>query len=93
MADAATIINTIAADMKEQKLITIERTLVRSLMLRMRPFSGYPDFAAMFRNQQHAGSMYRLLQAYSRAYVAAAPEMRAELDVRVKDALNGVITA
>ncbi len=88
--DAASLIDTIAGTMREQKLITIERTLVRSLMLRMRPFGGYPDFAAMFRNQQHAGSMYRLLQAYSRAYVESSPEMRAELDVQVKTALNGV---
>ncbi len=90
MEDAVSIIDTIAEVMREQKLITIERTLIRSLMLRMRPFSGYPDFAATFRNRQHADRMYQLLQAYSRAYVAAPSETRAELDVQVKDALNGV---
>lgn len=88
--DAARLIDEIAADMREQKLITIERTMVRSLMLRMRPFSGYPDFVEMFRNRQHADSMYHLLQAYSRAYVESPPEMRAKLDVQVKTALNGV---
>lgn len=90
MSDATSFIDTIAGTMQEQKLITIERTMVRSLMLRMRPFSGYPDFAAMFRNRQHADRMYQLLQAYSRAYVKAPPEMQAELDERVKMALNGV---
>lgn len=90
MTDAASLINIIAADMQEQNLITIERTLVRSLMLRMRPFSGYPDFVRVFRNRQHADRMYLLLQAYSRAYVEAPPEMRAELDEMVKVALNGV---
>ena len=90
MTDAARLIDTIAADMQEQGLITIERTMVRSLMLRMRPFSGYPDFAEVFRHRRHADRMYMLLQAYSRAYVEAPPEMRAELDEHVKMALNGV---
>lgn len=90
MSDATSLIDTIAGTMREQRLITIERTMVRSLMLRMRPFSGYPDFVSMFRNRQHADSLYKLLHEYSRAYVEAPPEMRAELDAHVKTALNGV---
>ena len=90
MTDATRLIDSIAADMREQRLITVERTMVRSLMLRMRPFSGYPDFAGVFRHRQHADRMYQLLQAYSRAYVDAPPELRAELDEHVKIALNGV---
>lgn len=93
MSDATSLITTIAGTMQEQKLITIERTMVRSLMLRMRPFSGYPDFAAMFRNRQHADVMYKLLQAYAAAYTEVPPEMQSTLDTAVKTALNGVRTA
>lgn len=88
--DAASLINTIAGTMREQGLITIERTLVRSLMLRMRPAGGYAEFAMVFRNRQHAERLYKHLQEYAQAYRDAPPEMQAELDEKVKVALNGV---
>ena len=90
MADAASIIDTIAEVMREQKLTTIEQTMVRSLMLRMRPFDGYHDFAGMFRNRQHADRLYPLLQAYSLECAEASPDVQASLDVAVKTAMNEV---
>ncbi len=88
--DAARIIDEIAAMMQEQQLITIERTLVRSLMLRMRVVNDYADFASVFRNRQHAEVLYKHLQVYSQAYRDAPPDVQVKLDAAVKTALNGV---
>jgi len=90
MADATTLIHTIKGGILENRLTTFEITLIRSTMLRMRPFVCFQDFAAMFRNPQHAEHMYRCLQAYTTMYHAASPDVRVGLDADVKAALNEV---
>jgi len=88
--EAARLIDVIAATMREQHLTTVEQTLVRSLMLRMRVVDGYADFASVFRRRECAEWLYKHLREYSRAYMAEPPEIQAELKEKVKIAMDGV---
>jgi len=90
MVDATTLISSITGRVIENRLTTFEITLIRSTMLRMRPFVCFPDFAVMFRNPQHAEHMYRCLQEYTTLYRAASPDAQVKLDAAVKTALNEV---
>ena len=88
--DAICLIDAIIRDVSEHPLSTFERTLVRSLMLRMRPFDDSASFRGMFRDPRQAERLYPYIREYVRECCDAPPEVRVNMDAAVKTAMNGV---